>query len=200
MHRMTEDLERGGDEGEDAVGAPLRVDEIWKFMDDLRAVARGLLSHEQDAFSIRPTALVLSALKRNRPADKPWEEVSWKNQRHFFKVMHTHMVWYLRSHARYRNAQRRPRLVRVEPENIDFFNLPAALDENPEHVVALDEALSWLKRERPELAELVEHRYFSGLTVEEAALLLGISSKTVKRRWREARILLHEEVLKNLNR
>lgn len=177
----------------------ITMDDIWDFMDELRSVARRLLNNETEAYSIRPTALVLSALKRSRPVGVNWEEVSWANQRHFFKAMHTHMLWYLRDRARYRSAQRRPKLVAVEPENIDFFNLPSTLEEMPHQIVALDEALAWLRRDHPSLAEVIQHRFFTGLTIEETGALLGVSRATVKRRWREAKVLLYERVLEYLN-
>ncbi len=178
---------------------PITTDDIWGFMDDLRMIAKSLLQNESDACSIRPTALVLSALKRNRPADKEWDEVTWANQRYFFKVMHTHMVWYLRDRARYWSAKCRQKAVPVDPSDIDFFDLKTTIDENPEYVVALDEALTWLRREHPKLAQLVQHRYFTGLTTEETGALLGVSMTTIKRRWREAKVLLYEKVIEYLN-
>jgi len=180
-------------------GDSITIEDVWRYLDDLRGVARGLLHNESDAYSVRPTALVLSALKRNLPEGKEWEEVTWANQRYFFKVMHTHMRWCLRDRARYWNAQKRQKAVPVDPADIDFFDLKSTMDENPDQIVALDEALSWLRREHPKLAEIIQHRFFTGLTTEETAAMVGASRATIKRRWREAKILLYEKVLEYLN-
>ncbi len=175
------------------------IDEVWQFMDELRGIAKLLLAGESKAHTVRPTALVLSALRRNRPKDKEWEEVTWKNQRYFFKVMHTHMMWCLRDRARRRNALKRPKTVNVKPEDLDYSDLPRTMEQTPERIVALDEALMWLRNERPELAEIIQHRFFTGLSTEETGVMLGVSRETIKRRWRVARTLLAARTLKHLN-
>ncbi|MEZ5328108.1 MAG: ECF-type sigma factor [Verrucomicrobiales bacterium] len=71
-----------------------------------------------------------------------------------------------------------------------------ALEENPEAVVALNDSLDELSRTQPELAEVVQLRFFAGLSLEETAKTLEISVPTVHRRWRLARTLLFESLEK----
>ena len=68
---------------------------------------------------------------------------------------------------------------------------PASWDE-PEHVLALDEALRRLEEQDPRSAEVVQLRYFGGLSVQETAEALGVSERTVKREWTFARVWLHD--------
>ena len=68
-------------------------------------------------------------------------------------------------------------------------------DSRPEILLALDEALDWLEQIKPELHQIVSHHFFTGLTVEEISGLLEASSRTVKRRLSEGRILLHGKIL-----
>jgi RNA polymerase sigma factor (TIGR02999 family) len=67
-----------------------------------------------------------------------------------------------------------------------------------EELVALDEALTRLERINPRGSEVVQHRFFGGLSFEETAALLGVSAKTVQRDWRAARAWLRKEVAKDL--
>lgn len=173
--------------------------EVQQLMDELRLVARQLLLGERHGEQVRPTALVLSGLRRlNGPAGD-WESLSWKSRQYFFGAMRQAMRRALLDYARHRAAQRRPQLDFVEPEGLDFLDLPAVADERPERIQALDEALAWLERSHPALAEIVEYRYFAGLTIPEVSRVLETSEKTVQRRWVEARLLLHRHVLDSLN-
>jgi RNA polymerase sigma factor (TIGR02999 family) len=92
--------------------------------------------------------------------------------------------------ARRRNRQKRGgQLKRSELKEGDLATAPAADD-----LLALDEALTELKREEPEKAELVTLRYFAGLTLEEAAETMGISRATASRHWTYAKAWLFDRI------
>ncbi len=77
-------------------------------------------------------------------------------------------------------------------ENLDEAQL--VLDERPDDLLALDEALNILAEQDPTKAELVKLRYFAGLTMDQAAKVLGISSTTAQRYWAYARAWLHRQI------
>ena len=74
-------------------------------------------------------------------------------------------------------------------------DIDAAVESQARDILALDAALSRLAALDPQLAHLVELRYFGGLTIEETALALAVSDATVKRAWRRARAFLHRELI-----
>lgn len=162
---------------------------------ELRLHARRILSAKgEGGQTLRPTELVLTALRRVRGVDREWDDVSWKDRSHFFSHVHHAMRSALIDHARKRHAQRRPQLVVVAPETLDFTNLAALAEEIPERVIALEEAIAWLDNRRPELALLIHHHYFTGETVEEIGLVLDQSPRTVRHHLTEARMLLHRKI------
>lgn len=173
-------------------------DDLGPFMAEVRAMAGALLRREWQAESLQTTALVLTALRRLRGADQDWSEVTWQNRHYFFGAMYTAMRRALIDHGRRRMAQKRAVSV-VRLEDLQLHDLPRTVEEAPEQVVALVEAIEQLEKEQPEWAEVVEHRYFGGLTIEDTARALGVSEATVKRRWDRARVFLHDEILRRLN-
>ena len=177
----------------------ITIDDLKEFTHELRIIARNLLSTENRAASIRPTALVNSALLRNKPKSVAWEDLRWANRHAFFASMHQAMRHALIDHARKRDAEKRPTLVAVEPEELDMANLPEICECHPERIVALEEALSWMENSKAQLVDIVYYHYFSGHTVNEMARLLDVSEKTIKRRLKEARLLLHRKILSLLN-
>lgn len=168
------------------------------FMAELRAMARALLGWEGQAESLQPTALVLTALRRLRRAEQDWSEVTWQNRHYFFGAMYTAMKRALIDHGRKRMAQKRAVSV-VRLEDLQFYDLPRTVEEAPEQVVALVETLEQLEKDHPEWAEVVEHRYFGGLTSQDTARALGVSKATVDRMWGRARVFLYDEILRRLN-
>jgi RNA polymerase sigma factor (TIGR02999 family) len=177
----------------------IHIDNVAQFMGDLRAMAQGLLRCEENAHSVRPTGLVLSALRRNKGKTQEWGEVCWKNRQYFFGAMHKAMRRALCDYARKRRAQKRPPLDFARPEDLNLHDLTGTLENRPDQIEALDEALAWLEKQDPELAEIVQYRYFSGCTVEQTARLLESSERTIKRRWTQAKLLLHDRILCALN-
>lgn len=174
-------------------------DDLERFMVEVRVMARDLLRREWQAESLQTTALVLTALRRLWGADQDWSEVTWQNRHYFFGAVYKAMGRALIDHGRKRMAKKRADLSVVRLEDLQLHDLPRTVEEAPEQVVALVETLEQLKEEHPEWAEVVEHRYYGGLTIEDTARALGVSEATVKRRWARARVFLHVEILRRLN-
>jgi RNA polymerase sigma factor (TIGR02999 family) len=168
--------------------------------DELRRIAAGYVRGERPGQTIQATALVNEAFVR-----MAGERVRQFNSRtHFLAIAALSMRQILVQRARARNAIKRgggPQ--RVTLDDVDAaqveagFDVGAAFrrpggraDPNDIDVLALDEALSRLAALDPELAKVVELRYFGGLIVEEVAEVMGTSPATVKRQWALARAWL----------
>ena len=175
--------------------APLSWDELSPLMDEVKAMARGLLRHERQA-SLQTTALVLTALRRQRLAEQDWSTVTWANRQYFFGAMYQAMTRALLDHARMR-ARRRELLVR--PEELQFDDLHQTVNREPAQVVALVEALAELKQQQPQWVEALEHRYYGGLTLEETARMMAVDERTIRRWWDRARPVLAHRILELLN-
>lgn len=144
---------------------------------DLRRIARARFRNERVEHTLQPTALVHEVYARLAGE----EGIDWQSRSHFFAVASRMMRRILINHARDRRAaKRRGVKVAVEPEHL--VGEPPGLD-----VVALDEALSRLEAEHARCAQVVEMRYFGGMSHEEIASVLGIGVATVKRDWTFAR-------------
>jgi RNA polymerase sigma factor (TIGR02999 family) len=152
---------------------------------ELRRIAARQLHTERPDHTLQPTALVHEAYLRL--ADQ--RQVDWHNQAHFFGVAAQVMRRILVDYARRRGAAKRgdgAELVSIEQaDDVASSDLP---------VLALDAALHRLERIDPELAKLVELRAFSGLSIEQAALILNVSPSTVKRELRTAKAWLANEL------
>jgi hypothetical protein len=133
----------------------LSWDELYPLMEEVKALARGLLRHERHA-SLQTTALVLSALRRQRPADQDWQTVTWANRQYFFGALYQAMPRALLDHAR---ARARRREVPVRPEDLQVDDLQHAMDREPAQVVALLDALAELKPQQPQWGEAIAHRF-----------------------------------------
>ena len=81
-------------------------------------------------------------------------------------------------------------------QKVDLDDLSAAIDNQPDNLIELDEALTKLAGEDADVAELVKLRYFGGLTLEQAAEMKGISRRTASRHWNYARLWLYREMTK----
>ncbi len=177
-------------EGEETI----TIEHLPELIGELRGAARQLLRGERIGCSIRATALVVSALRRQVPAGTSWEDLSWQNRHDFFASVHRSMRNALVDHARARAAKRRPHLEFRLPEELDFLSNRSAEEVRPVEILALDEALGWLETSHPDLGDIVQHHYFTGITIGEMAALLETSDRTIKRRLREARILLQQKI------
>ena len=101
----------------------------------------------------------------------------------------------LLDHAERRRADKRiPPGQQVQVDQIHLENLARTADEHPEQIEALLEALENLRARHPQWAEIIEHRFYSGYTVEETARIMDIAEVTVRRWWKQARLLLLDEL------
>lgn len=155
---------------------------------ELRRLAAGKMAGERAAFTLQPTALVHEAWLRLGADAQP----RWENRAHFFAAAAEAMRRILVDHARRRNAQRRG--GRHERVDLDQVDLAFGETDAPDRIVAIDEALAVFAAEHPAKAELVKLRYFAGLTLEDAAPLLGISEPTAKRWWAFSRAWFFEKL------
>ena len=156
--------------------------------DDLRKLARSYLRSERPDHTLQGTALVHEAFMRL--VDQ--RHVHWQNRAHFFGISAQLIRRILVDHARAANAGKRgggaPKL------SIDEGL--AAAEERELDLVALDDALKTLAELDPQQARIVELRYFTGLTIEETAEVMHISTATVKRDWVVAKAWLRREILR----
>ena len=151
--------------------------------DELRRIARRQLDRRPND-TLRTTALVHEAyLKLAGSAG-----AGWRDRAHFFAVASVAMRQILLDHARRRCAMKRGGARRA----VTLDDATLAVEEQAESLVDLDEALTRLAAVDPRLARVVELRYFGGLSEEEAAEVLGVTSRTVRRDWVKARGLLRQ--------
>lgn len=155
--------------------------------DELRRLAASALKGERADHTLQPTALVHEAFLRL--ADLP--DRQWQDRAHFVAVAARAMRRILVDHARARNAVKRGSgEIRVSLEDVD---VPAGEGADVD-LVTLDEALSTLAALDERQARIVELRFFGGLTVDETAVLIDLSTRTVKREWQMARAWLRREL------
>ena len=156
---------------------------------ELRRLARGYLRRERPDHSLPPTALVhevyLKLVDQGR--------VRWQNRVQFFAIAAHQMRRILVDHARARYAAKRRADARVPFQDIDAASDPLDLD-----VLELDTALERLAAKYPRQSQLVELRFFGGLTVEETAAVMEVAPITVKRDWALAKAWLYREVHKQV--
>ncbi len=154
--------------------------------DELRRLAAYKLANEAPGQTLQPTALVHEAwLSLSRNKDAPWQ-----SQRHFVAAAAEAMRRILIDKARRKKRVRHGGgLQRINLEHVD---LATASDD--ETLLAVDEALKKFALEDPVKVELVELRYFAGLSIPEAARALGMSESTAKRAWAYARAWLYDEL------
>lgn len=166
---------------------PLSVEAFLpQVYDELRGMAASYLRRERPDHTLQPTALVHEVYLR-LAADKP---IDWVDRAHFLGIAARIMRRVLAHSAVARNSQKRgggaPR-----------FTLDAALDFSDECVVSVDgvdEALRTLEQMDPRQGQIVELRFFGGLTTEEIAAVLKISVATVKREWATAKLWLQRQL------
>ncbi|WP_254510776.1 ECF-type sigma factor [Anatilimnocola floriformis] len=154
--------------------------------DELRKLASAKMAQERSDHTLNATALVHEAYLR-LVGDS--DENRWDNRGHFFAAAAEAMRRILVEAVRRKQAEKHGGgLVRVEFESAE----PIA--NTTEHLVALDEALTRLAVDEPEVAAIVELRYFAGLTIEQAAAATKISVSTANRHWSYAKAWLYQEL------
>ena len=168
-------------------GEPKATEELLPLVyEELRLLAARKLSHEPPGQTLQATALVHEAYIR-LVGDEPQ---NWDGRGHFFVAAAEAMRRILVDHARHKKSQKRGGAHhRVELDKLD-----ACISEPPEDLLRLDEALTRLAEQDPDVADLVKLRYFGGLTLEQAAGIKGISRRTAGRYWNYARLWLYREV------
>ena len=149
---------------------------------ELRQLAGNYLAHERRGHTLQPTALVNEAYLRLVDLNR----IQWQDRAHFFAMAARTMRRILVDHARARdNNKRGGGAPKVSLE------LAMEVSREPErHLVELDDALRRLETIHPHKAQVVELRFFTGLSVEETAAALDTSVDTVKRDWRFAKLWL----------
>ena len=155
---------------------------------ELRKLAKRYLRQERPDHSLQATALVHEAYLRLID-----QEVSWQNRAHFFGVAAEMMRRILIDYARkHQAAKRGSGGVKLSlDEALDMA------DEKAAELVALDDALKALAVFDPQKSKIVELRFFGGLSIEETAEVLGLSTATVVRQWKMAKAWLYHEVNKS---
>ena len=157
--------------------------------EELRRIAASKMANEAAGHTLQPTALVHEAWLR-LVADK---NPRFENRAHFFAAAAEAMRRILIDRARRKRAARHGGgQQRVNLEEVD---LP--FDTDDDQLLAVNEALDKLATHHSLQAEVVKLRYFVGMTIEEAAQMLGISQPTAKRWWTYARAWLYDEITKN---
>jgi RNA polymerase sigma factor (TIGR02999 family) len=163
------------------------ADRLLKLVyDELRQVAARKMAQERPGGTLQATALVHETWLRLGGAKQP----TWENRAHFFGAAAEAMRRILIERARRRNAKRRG--GGLIPVDLDGVDLAAPSDD--EQILAVSAVLERFAIVDPQKAELVKLRYFVGLTIEDAAETLGISSATAKRWWTFARAWLYREL------
>jgi RNA polymerase sigma factor (TIGR02999 family) len=169
-------------------GDPLAADQLLPLVyDELRKLAAARLAAEKPGQTLQATALVHEAYVRLVEGDGAQR---WNSRGHFFAAAAESMRRILVENARRKLSRKHG--GDISRLDIDLAQLTAP--ELGEDLLALDEALNRLCGEDPLKAELVKLRHFAGLTVEEAAEALGISTTTANRYWAYARAWLHQEI------
>ena len=155
--------------------------------DELKRLAARKMASEKSGQTLQTTALVHEAyLRLVDDGDAP----AWENRFHFFAAAAEAMRRILVEAARSKQRLKRG----GQWERVDLESAEIEMPGTNVDILALDEALEQLALEQPQKAELVKLRFFAGLTIEEVALAMGISTATAGRIWRYARTWLAEKL------
>lgn len=153
---------------------------------ELRRLARTFLARERGTHTLQPTALVHEAYLRL--VDQ--RRVSWQNRAHFYGIASSMMRRVLIDHARAHATEKRG----GETIRLSLDDVQVPLEQRAAGLLALDEALEKLSQMDERKSRIVELRFFGGLSDEEIAEVLGVSTRTVLRDWKTARLWLYREL------
>jgi RNA polymerase sigma factor (TIGR02999 family) len=156
--------------------------------DELRRIAHRYMRRERPGHTLQTTALVNEAYLRLVGR----REIEWQNRAHFFAVAAQVMRSLLVDYARGRKYAKRG----GDRIQVTLDETAGAFEGQPAEVLALHEALEKLATVDRRKSQLVELRYFGGMSVEETAEVLGVSGITVKREWLKAKAWLYREINK----
>ena len=170
---------RGGDE--------IAQDRLFKVVySDLRRLAHRYMANERPGQTLQTTALVHEAYLRLVDIN----QVQWQDRTHFFAIAARVMRRILVDSARARNYQKRG----GNAESITLNEALLVTSRQSPDLVALDDALTALAEVDPRKSQVVELRFFGGLNTEEIAEILSVSSDTVLRDWKTAKVWLLREI------
>jgi RNA polymerase sigma-70 factor, ECF subfamily len=158
---------------------------------ELRRIARRCLEKERHDVTLQTTALVNEAYLRLIDV----KQVNWQDRAHFFAICAQIMRRILVDHARARQSAKRGGGV----QSLPLDEALAACGEQAAGVVAIDDALEALAKMDPRKGQVVELRFFGGLSVEETAAVLHISPESVMRDWRLAKVWLLRELSREVH-
>jgi RNA polymerase sigma factor (TIGR02999 family) len=169
-------------------GDPHAAEELLPLVyDELRKLAARKLAQEKPGQTLNATALVHEAYLRLVEAEK---SRPWSGRGHFFTAAAEAMRRILVEQARRKGRRKRG----GDRQRLDLRAAEPTVQGPDIDVLAVDEALTQLAGEHPEKAELVKLRYFAGLTLPEAATVLGVSTPTAERYWHYARAWLARQL------
>ena len=154
---------------------------------ELHRLAHRYMSHERADHTLQTTALVNEAYLRLID-----QKVEWQNRAHFFGIAAQIMRRILIDHARKHLGPQRGGGKTISLDEVAVVN-----DERAAELLALDEALTTLAKVDERKSRIVELRYFGGLSVEETAIVLGLSTESIRREWLRAKAFLHRELSQN---
>ncbi len=153
---------------------------------EMKRQARSLMSKERSNHTLQPTALVHEAFLKMGDASG----VKWEDRAHFFRVTSRIMRQILVDHARVRAANKRGNTpIHFSTDDVDI-----PVDERADSILAIDEVLDRLAAIDEREAQIVEMRFFGGMTNAEIAETLEIGERTVAREWQSARLWLYREL------
>jgi RNA polymerase sigma-70 factor, ECF subfamily len=156
--------------------------------EELRRLARHFMSGENPGHTLQTTALVNEAYLRL--ADQ--RRVSWQNRAHFFAISGKLMRRILLDHARRHARKKRG----GDARKVQLDEVAVISQQRSSELIALDDALRSLEVIDPRRAQVVELRYFGGLSVEETSEVLKVAPNTVVRDWNLAKVWLYQEMTK----
>jgi len=150
---------------------------------ELRRIAQRQMSQERPGHTLQATALVNEAYMKLAGQ----QGFDWQNRAHFFAVCAQVMRHILIDHARAHAREKRG----GGAVKVSLNDALVVADDQASHFIALDEALRVLERLDPQKGKIIELRYFGGLSIEEAAEVLNVSPRTVRREWQRAKAWLY---------
>ncbi len=175
--------------GELGAGKAQAAEELLPLVyNELRALAERNLRQERPDHTLQATALVHEAYIRLVDSDR----IKLRNRAHFFALASQAIRRILVDHARHHNRRKRS----GDRGRISLDEAPMLSVEPDVNVLALDEALQRLAEDEPRCAQVVEMRFFGGMTMGQVAELLGLSVATIERDWRVARAWLYRALRK----
>lgn len=170
-------------------------DALWRILplvyDELRAIARSYMSHERPGHTLGATGLVHEAFLRL--SGQP--PATWRDRKHFYGIAARLMRQVLVDYSRYHGARKRD-AESAGSEPTPVATMPKQLEAD---YLALDECLSLLERTNQRMADIVELRFFGGLTIAEIAEATDLSPSMVKKELTIAKVWLYEHIQSRAN-